>query len=118
LCFNVRDAERIVIAIQEAGVTAMVGYMKRHAPGVRLAVERFREAENPRFVQCSLWQPSDDRYLAAVLDELPRRITSFLDSIRSRAAGEELAEKMDGDFGSQLTLEDRIRERRRSPSSS
>jgi predicted dehydrogenase len=108
LCLNVRDAERAAIAIQQAGIKAMVGYMKRHAPGVRWAMERFREAQNPRFVQCTLWQPSEDRYLNAVVDGLPRRINSVLDSIRSRAAGQDVVDGMKEDFGSRLALEDRV----------
>jgi len=108
LCLNVHDAERAAIAIQKAGIKAMVGYMKRHAPGVRWAIERFREAENPRFVQCTLWQPSEDRYLNAVMDGSPKRVTNAFDSIRSRAAGEDFVEWMNEDFGSRLALEERV----------
>jgi predicted dehydrogenase len=107
LCLSVRDAERARNAVKQAGITAAVGYMKRYAPGVRWAIDRFREEENPRFVQCSLWQPPEDRYLNAVLGGFQWRAKS-LDSIRDRADDPEMNTRIKSDFGSGLPLEDRI----------
>jgi predicted dehydrogenase len=42
LAFSLPDADRIIAAVEDAGVTAMVGYMKRYDPGYEYGASQMR----------------------------------------------------------------------------
>jgi predicted dehydrogenase len=59
MCWTVREADDIVQAVHESGVTAMVGYMKQHEPGYQYARERILAMRDIRFIQVNHLHPNN-----------------------------------------------------------
>lgn len=51
LAFSLADADRIIDAVNRAGVTAMVGYMKRYDPGYELGAARMQAMEGVSLIR-------------------------------------------------------------------
>ena len=51
LGFSLTEAERIINAVERAGVTAMVGYMKRYDPGYELGATRMQAMDDVRLIR-------------------------------------------------------------------
>jgi predicted dehydrogenase len=49
--FSLGEADRIIASVQRAGVTAMVGYMKRYDPGYEYGAVRMREMTDVRLIR-------------------------------------------------------------------
>ena len=49
--FSPAEADRIIDAVERAGVTAMVGYMKRYDPGYEYGAARMREMNDVRLIR-------------------------------------------------------------------
>lgn len=64
MCTTVAEAETMVAAAERAGVTLMVGYMKRHDPAYRYAADRVKEMSDIRFVQVNHLHPDNGLHLA------------------------------------------------------
>jgi predicted dehydrogenase len=91
LCFTLREASEIEAAVTRAGVTLMVGYMKRYDPGYLYAQRLVSALDDRRCVQITTLHPSEDLYLGMhgvvrvgdappdVLDRLNREQQELLD---------------------------------------
>ncbi|HZS89219.1 MAG TPA: Gfo/Idh/MocA family oxidoreductase [Chloroflexota bacterium] len=66
LCWTVAEADEIVRATHEAGVVAMVGYMKQHEPGYQYARERILAMRDIRFIQVNHLHPDNALHLRDV----------------------------------------------------
>ena len=51
LGFSLTETERIIGAVERAGVTAMVGYMKRYDPGYELGAARMQAMDDTRLIR-------------------------------------------------------------------
>lgn len=51
LGFSLAEADRIITAVERAGVTAMIGYMKRYDPGYELGAERMRAMDDVHLIR-------------------------------------------------------------------
>jgi predicted dehydrogenase len=51
LGFSLAEADRIIDAVERAGVTAMVGYMKRYDPGYELGAARMQAMDDVRLIR-------------------------------------------------------------------
>ena len=51
LGFSLAETERIIDAVERAGVTAMVGYMKRYDPGYELGAARMQAMDDMRLIR-------------------------------------------------------------------
>ena len=51
LGFSLAEADRIIDAVVQAGVTAMVGYMKRYDPGYELGAARMQAMDDVRLIR-------------------------------------------------------------------
>jgi predicted dehydrogenase len=51
LAFSLPEADRIIAAVERAGVTAMVGYMKRYDPGYELGAARMRAMKGASLIR-------------------------------------------------------------------
>ena len=49
--FSLAEADRIIAAVERAGVTAMIGYMKRYDPGYEYGAARMREMGDVRLIR-------------------------------------------------------------------
>ena len=49
--FSLAEADRIIAAVERAGVTAMIGYMKRYDPGYEYGAARMREMRDVRLIR-------------------------------------------------------------------
>lgn len=63
MCTTVAEAEAIADAVDEAGVVAMVGYMKQHDPGYIHARQRVGQMDDIRFVQVNHLHPDNSLHL-------------------------------------------------------
>ena len=62
LAYTVREADAVVAAAAETGLTVMVGYMKRYDPAYRHARELVRRLDRLRFVRVTILHPADEAY--------------------------------------------------------
>jgi predicted dehydrogenase len=51
LAFSLAEADHIIAAVERAGVTAMVGYMKRYDPGYELGAARMQAMDDVRLIR-------------------------------------------------------------------
>src|SRR5215217_2962730 len=51
LGFSLTESTRIIDAVEQAGVTAMVGYMKRYDPGYELGAARMQAMDGVRLIR-------------------------------------------------------------------
>jgi predicted dehydrogenase len=58
MCLSLTEADAMVAAAEEAGVTLMVAYMKRYDPGYRYAREVIRGLRDVRYVQVNVLHPT------------------------------------------------------------
>lgn len=63
MCTTVEEAEAIAAAVDQFGVTAMVGYMKQHDPAFIYAKQRVGEMDDIRFVQVNHLHPDNSLHL-------------------------------------------------------
>ena len=49
--FSLTEADRIIAAVERAGVTAMIGYMKRYDPGYEYGAARMRQMDDVRLIR-------------------------------------------------------------------
>jgi predicted dehydrogenase len=63
MCWTVGEADEIVAAVGEAGVVAMVGYMKQHEAGYQYARERIQAMRDVRFIQANHLHPDNALHL-------------------------------------------------------
>jgi predicted dehydrogenase len=49
--FSLAEADRVIAAVERAGVTAMIGYMKRYDPGYEYGAARMREMQDVRLIR-------------------------------------------------------------------
>jgi predicted dehydrogenase len=62
LAFSPAEASWVAEAVQRAGITLMVGYMKRYDPAYLQAKQLVKELQDLRFVQINVWHPDDAAY--------------------------------------------------------
>jgi predicted dehydrogenase len=90
LAFTSEQAEPLVRQVDAAGVTCVVGYMKRYSPAVRRALSRVQTPAGLRIVRCDLVHPPEDSYLRWSLGRTRPQGGSLLDFVRhevTRGAG-------------------------------
>jgi predicted dehydrogenase len=71
LGFSLAEAERIISAVERAGVTAMVGYMKRYDPGYELGAARMQAMDDVRLIRVHDFA-ADFRYHATLFTLVSR----------------------------------------------
>jgi predicted dehydrogenase len=49
--FSLSESDRIIAAVERAGVTAMIAYMKRYDPGYEYGADRMREMKNVHLIR-------------------------------------------------------------------
>src|SRR3712207_5779075 len=64
MCTTPEEGAAMVAAAERAGVTLMVGYMKRHDPAYRFAAEQVRRMTDVRFVEVRHLHPDNAIHLA------------------------------------------------------
>lgn len=62
LCYTLADADAIQDAVDRAGVTLMVGYMKRYDPAYRYGARMIRELSDRRFIRITVLHPASELY--------------------------------------------------------
>jgi predicted dehydrogenase len=62
LCFTLREADEIIVAVNKARVKLMVAYMKRYDPGYRYAQRAVKEMDGIRYIQINTLHPAEDQY--------------------------------------------------------
>lgn len=62
MCYTLDEAEQIRRAVEQAGVTLMVGYMKRYDPGYRYARELVGAMSDIRYVEARTLHPMSEWY--------------------------------------------------------
>ncbi|SCL60116.1 Predicted dehydrogenase [Micromonospora eburnea] len=63
LSLTVREADEIEAATKKAGVTVMVGYMKRFDPGYLYGQQMVKAMSDARYVQINTLHPAEDQYI-------------------------------------------------------
>jgi predicted dehydrogenase len=62
LAFSPAEASWVAEEVRRAGITLMVGYMKRYDPAYLYARELVKELQDLRLAQINVWHPDDSAY--------------------------------------------------------
>lgn len=109
ICLTAGEAALAVAAVEHAGITTSVGYMKRHSPGTLQAARTLPELGRLLSISCELWHPPQDRYLAGHgARTRPPGTDGFESGMRSLVTTGPIGQALEDSLGVDATLEQRI----------
>jgi len=71
MCYNTKEADRIINAVEKADVKLMVAYMKRYDPGYRIGIERIKKMRDIKFIRVHDFPHNNNRLISNIYD-IPR----------------------------------------------